>query len=378
MRGNSVVRLQLAPGVRLLREDAPHLISSTAKIELDERVADLCWRVLSGIPVEAFLADIEPLNELVRHGLFQSPYWIRLREGGLADGDATLLGADHFSRTLKYYRDTGYWLAFGIATRNGILPEYTSFCHRFPRELRQVSLDYVTRGENRLYSLRAQRGVTAERLIDIGTLDDEAGPESLTDRIKGVISCLSAFQPRYIVLGGDHSATAMIVPLLGQVHVVVFDAHLDLHPPRHHHIVRHDETLARLLATEAVRSITVAGPRGLYRSSFSPFEPGRLQVVSIESLGDTLARLDRNVDVYLSIDFDVFDPAFLPGVTSPEPFGWSYGDYRNAIAQVVESIDLSRFRAIDFVENSPATDGGSDLQKSLRIIVDTLAMLSAM
>jgi agmatinase len=55
-------------------------------------------------------------------------------------------------------------------------------------------------------------------------------------------------------------------------------------------------------------------------------------------------------DVYLTLDLDVFDPAFMPATGTPEPGGWSWHDVLRLVREVSRR---RRIRGFDVVELSP-------------------------
>jgi agmatinase len=56
--------------------------------------------------------------------------------------------------------------------------------------------------------------------------------------------------------------------------------------------------------------------------------------------------------VYLTIDIDVVDPAFAPGVSTPEPGGWSSAE----LFQVLRQMGDLEVVAMDLVEVCPPSD----------------------
>ncbi|MGH7380438.1 MAG: arginase family protein, partial [Candidatus Methylomirabilales bacterium] len=63
----------------------------------------------------------------------------------------------------------------------------------------------------------------------------------------------------------------------------------------------------------------------------------------------------RGHPVYLTIDIDVLDPAFAPGVSCPEPAGWTTAE---ALAVLGGLADLEVV-ALDLVEVCPPADAGA-------------------
>lgn len=164
----------------------------------------------------------------------------------------------------------------------------------------------------------------------------------------------------FIGLGGDHSVTPSLVaarmPTPGTV--VFLDAHADLRPAYHgspfdhacpaHRLREQGHRLVQvgirsLFEAEAQRAasdaaIEVHHDRGLRRPA------GRTRLFS------SLAALRG--PVYLSVDLDVFDPAVMPGVGTPQPGGIDYYFALDIFEAVLGRPELD-VRGVDIVELVP-------------------------
>jgi agmatinase len=74
--------------------------------------------------------------------------------------------------------------------------------------------------------------------------------------------------------------------------------------------------------------------------------------MSVDSPESLAARLGPDEPVYLTFDMDVFDPSLVPGVTTPEPGGFTFKEVMAYFAV------LSGFEIVgaDIVELSPDYD----------------------
>ena len=69
----------------------------------------------------------------------------------------------------------------------------------------------------------------------------------------------------------------------------------------------------------------------------------------------TLSEIDKiceelTQNVYVSFDFDVFDPSVIPATGAPEPGGLSWGGVTNLLSRICSSKTIV---GMDFVELSP-------------------------
>ena len=161
-------------------------------------------------------------------------------------------------------------------------------------------------------------------------------------------------------LGGDHAVTIPLGQALQQVgepvHVIQLDAHPDLYPDFDGDKHSHACTGARLLEMPWVASLTQIGVRCFnevqrrvareHKDRFRCFEayelPGALPDLGLEGK-----------PVYVTLDLDVFDPTFAPGVSHPVPGGL-------AIRPVLDLLRTANWRWIgmDVVELNPPQDQG--------------------
>ncbi len=160
--------------------------------------------------------------------------------------------------------------------------------------------------------------------------------------------------------GGDHAVTTPLIDALAvvnePVHVIQFDAHPDLYPELDGNPASHACTGRSILEMDHVAALTQIGVRAM-------------NPVQIETAGAFAARLfsyparqviDRipGLDhipadglVYLTIDLDVFDPAFAPGVSHPVPGGLTPRQVLNFIQELPW-----RLIGLDVVELNPDRD----------------------
>lgn len=247
-----------------------------------------------------------------------------------------------------------------------------------PRALREASLRYVPPftgldGTTRL------GGVTFTDAGDVvlPSLEPELARDRTTDAARQVRErCRLP-----VFLGGDHSVTFPLLRAFGDVpelHVVQLDAHLDFTDTRND--TRYSNSSPFRRAAEALPNlvhITTVGLRGL-RFDGEAVAAARARghtLIPVEEvaadLAGVLARLPTGKNVYLSVDADALDPAVLPGTSSPEPDGLSYGQ---AMRLLAETARRNTVVGLDLVELAPNLDpsGRSELIGA-RLIMETLA-----
>lgn len=167
-----------------------------------------------------------------------------------------------------------------------------------------------------------------------------------------------------ILLGGEHTVSYGAVAALEPSVVVQFDAHMDLK----------DEYLGQSFCHASVaRRIHELGVDlvQLGVRSFSPDESeyAKDNGVSLIKSGGTkeLAKKVGGKRVYVSVDLDVLDPSFAPGVGNPEPGGLSFNTLTSFIDTVKKRSDVV---GLDLVEACPTYDTGLTCINAARIMLD--------
>lgn len=76
-------------------------------------------------------------------------------------------------------------------------------------------------------------------------------------------------------------------------------------------------------------------------------------------------------NVYLTIDLDVLDPAYMPATGTPEPDGLSYRDILDFVAEVLKE---HRLVGLDVVELCPMQGNRAPDFLAARLIYQILSM----
>ena len=176
-----------------------------------------------------------------------------------------------------------------------------------------------------------------------------------------------------VVLGGDHAITEPSVRACAAVHgpvgVVHFDTHTDTGEEVFGVEFSHGTFMRRIVDAGHVDGARYAqiGLRGYWpgEAEFAwQAERGitSLFMHDVRDLGirEVVGRAIEAVGpgpVYLTVDVDVLDPAFLSGTGTPEPGGMTAVDLLLAVRTVAAALDLV---GADVVEVIPTAVGGAD------------------
>jgi len=202
-------------------------------------------------------------------------------------------------------------------------------------------------------------------VVDYGDVTVEPTSIELTlDHIAGQVADVLSSAARVVALGGDHSITLALLRAhaarWGPLALVQFDAHSDAWPGKVDH-----GTFFRYAVQEGLldaRACVQAGIRGSLCEADDLEAASRLgaQVLTIDACFEmgipAIVRAIRETvgqrPVYVSLDLDAVDPAYAPGVGTPEVGGFS--SYQ--MLQLVRGLQGLNLAGMDLVEVSPPYD----------------------
>ncbi len=202
----------------------------------------------------------------------------------------------------------------------------------------------------------------SEALVDLrapGILQDRgdvlfAENAAVREDIEASVSHLLGEGLLPLVLGGDHSITYPVVRAVAARHPGLNILHLDAHPDLYDSFegdrYSHACPFARIMEDGLARRLVQVGIRTLNGHQKAQAERFGVEIIDMRSWRDDLT-LAFEGPVYLSLDVDVLDPAFAPGVSHREPGGLS-------VRQVINLIQRFQGRLVgaDVVEYNPRND----------------------
>ena len=191
---------------------------------------------------------------------------------------------------------------------------------------------------------------------DLGDLDpgDPEASEQAFPRIEAALGALLAREARVVTLGGDHSITYPILRATSaryeRLSVLQLDAHSDLYDELAGNRHSHACPFARIMEERRLERLVQVGIRTLTTHQREQAARFGVEIHELATAG-VPAGLTFKGNVYLSIDMDVLDPAFAPGVSHPEPGGLSTRD----LIGIIQNL-RGRLVGADLVEFNPDRD----------------------
>jgi len=154
--------------------------------------------------------------------------------------------------------------------------------------------------------------------------------------------------------GGDHSVSYPVIEAFSEkypdLNILHLDAHADPYENFYNNPYSHASPFARLLEKKKIKSLTQVGIRTLNKHQREQAEKHGVTIVEMKKFNyDFLKTLQS--PLYVSVDIDVLDPAFAPGVTLPEPGGLTTRE----LIHVLQLIEVELVGA-DLVAYNPVRD----------------------
>jgi arginase len=218
-----------------------------------------------------------------------------------------------------------------------------------------------------------------ESLMDLatpGALKDAGditpGEATVREEIERAVKSLLDDQSVPIVLGGDHSITYPVVSAFRErkpFAILHFDAHPDLYPEFQGDRYSHACPFARIMEDGLTRELVQVGIRTMSGAQADQAARYGVRVVGMEELENGW-RFESGLPVYLSVDLDVLDPAFAPGVSHPEPGGCSTRRLISTLKSVANPII-----GADVVELNPENDPAGLTARVAAKVVKEIASL---
>ena len=230
--------------------------------------------------------------------------------------------------------------------------EYSSFM-RGPAKAPPVIRQALHNGASNLF---AENGINLDghpQFRDLGDLSLPEGDDAIA-AIESAIGRLAAQKARVLALGGDQAITDPVVKALATAHddltILHLDAHPDLYDSYDDNRFSHACPFARIMETGRVKKLVQVGIRGMNDKQRRQVD--KFGVTCIE-MKDYRSKNPITLEgpLYLSLDMDVLDPAYAPGVSHHEPGGMS----TRKVLRLIQSIGCPIVGA-DIVEVNPDRD----------------------
>ena len=217
----------------------------------------------------------------------------------------------------------------------------------------------------------------AEAISDLGNTRHTVVATEMLQMVKNVTSELKKQDKQIIILGGEHLITlGSFTCFPKDTGYVVFDAHYDLRDQYADIKLSHAAYLRRIVEERGSENIVHVGARAFVKEELAFLQEHNIATVSDKEISNgngpkLLKDITSTFDsVYLSVDLDVLDPAFAPGVGNPEAVGISSRE----LYDLITTLQNKKIVAADIVELNPTYDNGSTASMAAKMIATIIAM----
>jgi len=221
-----------------------------------------------------------------------------------------------------------------------------------PHRIREISNIRDTYKRENKSSLGLPFGGINKKVYDYGNV--------LRSEVSDTIDKIVKNSKIPIVLGGDHSISIDIIKAVAKYHsplsLVYFDAHPDIiSSTRGYYGSVFSDVLQHIDVKSSIQvGIRTPEQEEIYNiekldlTILTPLDITRNGIIKTEEA--LLERIGKNV--YVSLDMDVIDPAFAPGVSVPVPFGLNNND----VLYLLKSLTKRGILGLDIMEVCPNYD----------------------
>jgi agmatinase len=247
-----------------------------------------------------------------------------------------------------------------------------------PTAIRQASLNIET------YSFRTGIDVEDLRLHDLGDLNISTDAEKTLEMLQLVIEDIVEAGKTPVTIGGEHTITLGILKGLGErasrTAIVSFDAHLDLRDEFLGLRLSHTTFMRRINEELKPAKIIEVGSRAVCKEELAYakkagiefFTTQQIRKEGSEQIADRLKeKLGRYKNVYLSVDMDILDPAYVPAVQNPEADGLETHFLLDILGGICDKCVVG----FDVLEIAPNYDQGVSAIQAAKVIFEIMCYL---
>ena len=234
------------------------------------------------------------------------------------------------------------------------------------------------------YDLETGVDLSEVPIHDLGNTEEFGSASAMVASLREEVRPIYRAGQIPIVLGGDHACSPPVVeaypddgPSLG---VLYLDAHMDFRSSYLGDDRSHACSSRRIVEKVGAERVVVFGVRSVSREEIEENRAIGMSYVTAHEIHKEgiRAALDRALHqlrtdrIYVSLDIDAIDPAYAGGTGTPEPFGLTPRDVKEAIDAVAP-----RLAGLDIMEVSPHYDQGNTSALAARIAREAMVRVVA-
>ena len=228
-----------------------------------------------------------------------------------------------------------------------------------------------------IFSTKFNIDIESVNIEDLGNTKHTVVSTELIDMVGKITADLLSHDKQIIVLGGEHLITyGTFMSFPKDTGYVVFDAHYDLRDEYADAKLSHATYLRRIIEKRGVDNIIHVGARAITTEELAFKTEHKIRTISDRDIRDGKGpKLIKDAvstfdETYLSVDLDILDPAFAPGIGNPEAIGVTSRE----LFDMVYAMDDTKIRCMDIVEMCPPYDNGATATLAAKLMAEVIAM----
>ena len=239
--------------------------------------------------------------------------------------------------------------------------------------------DSIRNAFNNIEIFYPEFGVDLEtvNIQDLGNTQQTVNVQEMLDMVNKITGEIQKKSKLIVILGGEHSLTyGTYTSFPSDTGYVVFDAHYDLRDGYAGAEYSHASYLRRIVEKRGADNIVHIGARSFVRDELAFLKEHKIKTITDKDIrngsGPKMIKDAMSVfaKTYVSIDLDVLDPAFAPGVGNPEAVGITSRE----LFDMLHAMDGKKISCLDIVELNPTYDNGSTSSIAAKIISSMIGM----
>ena len=205
------------------------------------------------------------------------------------------------------------------------------------------------------YDIETDSEVFTHGITTLEPVTEDSSPEAMAAEVERRVDALLKDKKFPVILGGEHSvsigAFRAFAKHYDEFSILQLDAHSDMRPEYEGSTHNHACVMAR---GKEVATVAQVGIRSSAIEEKENIDPDRIFYAHEinESDSSWMYQVSQKLsdNVYVTIDLDVLDPAYMPSTGTPEPDGLAYRDIINFLKLINERHNII---GLDVVELCP-------------------------
>lgn len=228
-----------------------------------------------------------------------------------------------------------------------------------------------------VFSNRFNIDLESVNIKDLGNARHTVVASEMIDMVGKITSELIQRDKQLFILGGEHSLTyGTYMSFPKETGYIVFDAHYDLRDEYADIKLSHAAYLRRIIEKRGAENIIHVGARSYAKEELEFKLEHKVKAITDKDIRDgkgpklvkdAISTFDK---MYLSIDLDILDPAFAPGIGNPEALGITSRE----LFDMIYAMEEKSIRCMDVVELCPQYDNGATASIAAKLMAEVIAM----